>query len=59
MAKPKEKFCPTCGRPISNKRDGEGSTVKRCPRCWRSVNKYDSFCRYCGLMLRKECERHA
>ena len=52
----KEKFCPTCGRPISNKRDGEGATVKRCPQCWRSVNKYDSFCRYCGKMLREECK---
>lgn len=51
-----EKFCPTCRRPFSNKREGPGDTVRRCPRCEHSVNRYDNFCRYCGKTLRKECK---
>jgi len=51
-----EKFCPTCGRPYVNKRDGVGETVRRCPACQHSVNRYDNFCRYCGHILREECK---
>lgn len=51
-----EKFCPTCGRPYVSKRDGIGETVRRCPHCKHSINKYDNFCRYCGHILREECK---
>lgn len=51
-----EKFCPTCGRPFVTKRDGPGDTVRRCPKCEHSVNRYDNFCRYCGQTLREECK---
>lgn len=53
-----EKFCPTCGRPYVSKRDGVGETVRRCPCCGRSVNRYDNYCRYCGNQMRKECDKH-
>lgn len=51
-----EKFCPTYGRPYVSKRDGIGETVRRCPHCKHSINKYDNFCRYCGHILREECK---